>query len=65
MFQQLQNAQCKVVGEKIGDRSCTWQQLVDPFELGKGGTILPILNLLIGLKGELNMIQVDSNALSG
>jgi len=39
VIEQLQNAKCKVVRGQIGDSSTAWQ-LVDPFALGTGDTIL-------------------------
>jgi len=52
VFQQLQNAKCKVICGQIGDSSSAWQ-LVDPFALGTGDTILPFWyhSLLMRLKG--------------
>jgi len=61
-FEQLQNAQCKVVCGQIG-YSSTARQLVDPFALGAGDVILLTWNhsLFVGSKGELDIIQGGRN----
>jgi len=62
VFEQLQNAQCKVVCGQIGDSS-SLRQLVDPFALWAGDIILLTWyhSLLVGSKGELDIIQGGRN----
>jgi len=52
VFEQMQNAHCKVVCRQIGDSSSAWQ-LVDPFALETGDMHLPIWyhSLLVVIKG--------------